>query len=164
MKPLIRFSLLLAVFMPSFALFANPGNLTRPSFVRSNNFFTVLRNADKSIGGIGGETPKAAKVCACQIMNVSSNNEQMEYIAVFSEKTNNGELNNSYSIAMNVLEQEKKQMKARFYSKIKVVEKYTVYSSCQTLLGRLQTTNGDLKVYEMLDADILGSKFLTYKK
>lgn len=164
MKPLIRFSLVLAVFMSSSAIFANPGSSNRPAFVRSANFLTAIRNNGDNGNTVGGVNPKAAKVCACQIMNVSSNNEQMEYVAVLSEKTNNGELNDSYSIAMSVVEKEKKQMKSRFYSKIKVVGKYTVYSSCQSLLGRLQTTNGDLKVYEILDADILGSKFLTHKK
>lgn len=165
MKPLIRFSLLWAVFMSSSALYANPESTNRPAFVRSGKFFTVIRNneANKPVAN-GNAAPVAAKVCACQIMNVSSNNEQMEYVAVLSEKTNNGELNDSYSIAMSVVEKEKKQMKNRFYSKIKVLEKYTAYSSCQSLLGRLQVAHGELKVYEILDADILGSKFLTHKK
>ena len=164
MTTLIRLSLVLAVVLTVSASFANPGSNNRPSFVRSAKFLEVIRKSelttDKKTNEPGtNEAPKAtaAKVCACQILNVSSNNETLQYVAVMVEKTNLGELNNSYSIAKSVLEKEKRLMKNQFYPKMKVLEKYTVFSSCKTLAAKLTIANSDLKVYDILDADILGS-------
>jgi len=167
MTTLIRFSLVLAVVLSATVSFANPGSNNRPSFVRSAKFLDVIRKSDtatdKNIESVNKEVPKAkaAKVCACQILNVSSNNETLQYVAVMVEKTNQGELNNSYSIAKSVLEKEKRLMKNQFYPKMKVLEKYTVFSSCKTLAAKLTIENTDLKVYDILDADILGNANIT---
>ena len=163
MTSLIRFSLVLAVVFSASASFANPGSNNRPSFVRSSKFLDVIRNSDtatdKNNEPVNNEVSKAkaAKVCACQILNVSSNNERLEYVAVMAEKTNLGELNNSYSVAKSVVEKEKRLMKNQFYPKMKVLEKYTVFSSCKSLAVKLASENIELKVYDILDADILGN-------
>lgn len=165
MKPLNRLSLLLAFLLPVSTLFADPGNNSHPYFIRSANFIKLVHSNYKE-ESVNNNLPAAtaAKLCACQILNVASNNEKMEYVAVFAEKTNYGELNNSFSVAISVLEKEKKQMKNLFYSKMKVVKKITVFSSCKTLAGQLKSENGTLKVYEILDADILGSVYVTSRK
>ena len=166
MTTLIRFSLVLAVVLSASVSFANPGSNNRPSFVRSTKFLDVIRKGnpitDKTNKPGTKEAPKAiaAKVCACQILNVSSNNERLEYVAVMAEKTNQGELNNSYSVAKSVLEKEKRLMKNQFYPKMKVLEKYTVFSSCKALAIKLADENSELKVYDILDADILGDSNL----
>lgn len=163
MKPLKLFSLLMAIFLPVCSLFADPGSINRPYFVKSTKLIDLLHD---NPGVINEDLPVsgAAKVCACQILRVSSNNEKMEYVAVFSEKTNNGVSNNSFSVAMSVLEKEKRQMKNHFYPKMKVVERYTAFSNCRTLAGRLRSDNGNLKIYDILDADILGSVYLSPKR
>lgn len=166
MKPLNRLSLLLAFLLPVSTLFADPGSNSRPYFVRSANFFKLIHNNYKeepvTYNMLPAATPATgAKVCACQILKVASNNEKLEYVAVFAEKTNYGELTNSFTVAISVLEKEKKLMKNQFYPKMKVVEKISVYSSCKTLAGQLRSVNGNLRVYEILDADILGSVYLT---
>ena len=165
MKPLNVVTLLLVVLLPATSMLANPGSKIRPNFVRSTKFIEAIRKNYKPEAEIN-KLPEAtaAKVCACQIMSVASNNEKLEYVAVFSEKTNYGELNNSFTIAANVLENEKKQMKSRFFPKMKVIEKYEVYSSCRVLANQLTKVNAELKVYEILDADVLGSIYLTGKK
>ena len=169
MRSLIRLSLVLAVILSASASFANPDSNNRPSFVRSTKFLDVIRKGtpatDKNNEPVNKEVPKAtaAKVCACQILNVSSNNETYQYVAVMAEKTNQGELNNSYSVAKSVLEKEKKLMKNQFYPKMKVLEKYTVFSSCKTLAAKLASVNSELKVYDILDADILGNVNITNK-
>lgn len=166
MTTLIRLSLVLALVFSASATFADPGSINRPYFVRSAKFLDVIRKStpvtDKTNETGNKEVPKAtaAKVCACQILNVSSNNESLQYVAVMVEKTNVGELNNSYSVAKSVLEKEKKLMKNQFYPKMKVLEKYTVFSSCKALAAKLAIANSDLKVYDILDADILGSVYL----
>ncbi len=166
MTTLIRFSLVLAVVLSASVSFANPGSINRPSFVRSAKFLDVIRKSNPITDKKNEPATKevkatAAKVCACQILNVSSNNETLQYVAVMVEKTNNGELNNSYSIAKSVLEKEKKLMKNQFYPKMKVLEKYTVFSSCKTLAAKLASVNNELKVYDILDADILGSVYIS---
>ncbi len=153
----------MALVFSASASFANPGSNNRPSFVRSTKFLDVIRNSDtatdKNNEPVNKEIPKAkaAKVCACQILNVSSNNERLEYVAVMAEKTSLGELNDSYSVAKSVIEKEKRLMKNQFYPKMKVLEKYTVFSSCKTLAAKLASENIELKVYDILDADILGN-------
>jgi len=170
MTSLIRFSLLLAVVFSATATIANPGSNNRPSFVRSTKFLDVIRNSDtatdKNNEPVNKEVAKvkAAKVCACQILNVSSNNERLEYVAVMAEKTNQGELNNSYSVAKSVLEKEKRLMKNQFYPKMKVLEKYTVFSSCKALAIKLASENSELKVYDILDADILEKVYFTGRR
>ena len=164
-----RITLIVALVLTSSVLFANGEGNVRPEFVRTEKFVELISsekfNPTPVVDKKETATPAtSAKVCACQILNVSNNNDQINYVAVMVEKTNFGELNNSFSVAMNVLEKEKKQMKSLFFPTMKTVEKYTVYSSCQALAGRLKNLNNSLKVYDILDADILGSKDLTYKK
>lgn len=162
MKPLNLACLFSAMLLSVSIAIANPGNGARPSFVRSDKFVVVVNNTSTSIKEVEASA-NSAKVCACQLMAVSSNNEKLDYVAVFAEKTNNGELNNSFSVAMKVLDNEKKQMKQLFYSKIKVVGKITAYSSCRSLALKLKTGNNDLRVYDILDADILGSRYIIKK-
>jgi len=170
MTTLIRFSLVLAVVFSSFATFANPGSNNRPSFVRSTKFLDVIRKGnpltDKNNEAGTKEAPKAtaAKVCACQILNVSSNNERYEYVAVMAEKSSQSGLNDSYSVAKSVLEKEKRLMKNQFYPKMKVLEKYTVFSSCKALADKLASENSELKVYDILDADILEKVYFTGRR
>lgn len=164
-----RLTLIVALVLTSAVVFANGEGNVRPEFVRSEKFIQLISsekfNPTPAVVKNESAAPvSSAKVCACQILNVSNNNEEIKYVAVMVEKTNFGELNNSFSVAMNVLEKEKKQMKTLFFPTMKTVEKYTVYSSCQALAGRLKNLNNTLKVYDILDADILGNKNLTHKK
>jgi hypothetical protein len=135
------------------ASFAGNGDKKAKSVPKTGTPTGTISNNTGNDAGKG-----AAKVCACQLLSVASSNEQFAYVAVFAEKTNYGNLDNSFSIAMSVLEKEKKQMKEQFYSKVKLVKKFTAYSSCKTLLGQLQVGNDELRVYDILDADILGNK------
>lgn len=168
MKPLTLVTLLLAILLPVSTVFANPASNMRPHFIRAAKFLETIRKNYKPEVTTSATTnlpeATAAKVCACQIMSVASNNEKLEYVAVFSEKTNYGELNNSFTVALTVLEKEKKTMKSLFFPTMKVVEKYTAYSSCKTLAGQLTKVNSELKIYSMLDADILGSVYLKGNK
>jgi hypothetical protein len=99
-----------------------------------------------------------SKVCACEILAVKSNRQAIENIAVFSEKTNNGDLSADFAVAKEVLEQEKKHMKFFFYQKMKVIQKIVTTGDCKTVFKQLQVQNTDLKMYELLDADAI-SKF-----
>lgn len=159
MKTLNLILVFTVFFFSSFTLFAGNGT-SLPSLRIKQQSLNSYVNAD----GVKAEMAKMekvkAKVCACQILSLSSNNENHDYVAVFAEKTNNGNLNFEYATAMNVLEKEKKQIKEVFYPKMKMVQKITAYTSCDILASRLKTSNLhiDLKVYEIYDADILGNE------
>src|SRR5688572_26855501 len=78
------------------------------------------------------------KVCACQLMIVKSKNQQIENVAVFSEKINNGDLTADFAVATQVLENEKKHMKSFFYEKVKVIGKQVVATDCKTFYRQLK--------------------------
>ena len=113
-----------------------------PNFANSIKEFDA-RFAEKNV----------AKVCACQLMNLRSRNDQLENVAIFAEKTNYGDQKRDFSIVKDVLEKEKKHMKSFFYNKIEVLNKMVVATDCKTLYRQLQTTNNDVKLYQVLDAD-----------
>lgn len=148
------------VFFSSFnTLFAGNGT-SLPSLKFKQQQLESYLNADGVKAAMVNMEKVKAKVCACQILSLSSNNENHDYVAVLAEKTNNGNLNFEYATAMNVLEKEKKQIKEVFYPKMKMLQKITAYTSCDILASRLKTSNLhiDLKVYEIYDADILGNE------
>jgi hypothetical protein len=127
---------------------ANPQHLPLlspfpPDFVASIKEFDV-RFAEKNV----------PKVCACQLVNLRSRNDQFENVAIFAEKTNYGNPKRDFYIVKDVLEKEKKHMKLLFYNKIKVLNKMVVATDCRTLYKQLQTANYDVKMYQLLDADV----------
>ena len=95
------------------------------------------------------------KVCACQLLTVTSKDRQIENVALFSEKINNGDVSADFAVATEVLEKEKKHMKSYFYEKIKVVGKQVVATDCKTFYKQLKVQYNDLKMYELLDADAI---------
>ena len=94
-----------------------------------------------------------AKICACQLLDVKSNNEDFQNLVVFAEKTNNGDLTNEQKATLQVIQKEKKNLKA-FYSKITVTREIIVTTDCATLYKQLKGAYDNLKVFETLDADV----------
>jgi len=98
---------------------------------------------------------ESAKVCACQILRVVSNNESEKFIAVFAQGTNNGDLSANFAAAASVLEKEKKHLKDFFFTKIKTTENVTTPTSCSMLYRNIQVKYANVKLYDVLDADAL---------
>lgn len=132
--------------------FAGTENASLPIFSKS---FTASLKKEKSLF-----EKSTAKVCACQVLRVSSNNEGENYIAVFAQGTNNGDLSANFSDAMNVLEKEKKNLKTHFYSKVKTTENVTAATDCNSLYKNIQVKYQDVKMYDILDADALSQRFV----
>jgi hypothetical protein len=103
------------------------------------------------------------KVCACQLLTVKNKNREIDNVAVFSEKINNGDLSADFEVAVKVLEQEKKHMKSFFYDKVTVIGKQVVATDCKTFYRQLKVQYTDLKMYELLDADAI-SRFNNLNK
>lgn len=143
MKPLNRRIILPVLLLCSLASNANPKSAI--PFFNTDVLVNSIRNAPVEKNN--------AKICACQLMDVKSKNEDLQNLVVFAEKTNNGDLTNEQKITMTVLQKEKKNMKT-FYSEIKVKRELVVSMDCASLYKQLKGAYDNLKVFGTLDADI----------
>ncbi|WP_205509757.1 hypothetical protein [Longitalea arenae] len=127
--------------------FANDGHTT-PSIFTGTHFIRSLHSFDSLI-----TVHSTAKVCACQILNLRSNNHHIMNAVVFAEKTNEaGQAN--FTKARIRLEREKRILRALFYNKIEVIGKTTAATDCNTLFQQLKKKKDNLLLYEVLDADV----------
>ena len=137
-----------SIILPLLLLCALASNATPKSTIPSFNT-TLLINSIKYAPVEKNNT----KICACQLLDVKSRNEDLQNLVVFAEKTNNGDLTNEQKAAMTVLQKEKKNMKA-FYFEITVKREIVVATDCASLYKQLKGAYSNLKVFGTLDADI----------
>jgi hypothetical protein len=143
MKPLNRRILLPVLLLSALATNANPKSSI--PFFNTATLINSIKNAPVEKNN--------AKICACQLMDVKSANEDLQNLAVFAEKTNNGDLSNEQQITMQVLKSERKSLKT-FYSKVTITREIIVATDCASLKKQLKGAYDNLKVFETLDADI----------
>ncbi|MCS3799192.1 hypothetical protein [Niastella sp. OAS944] len=128
--------------------FANDGRHA-PSLFTTARFMASVKRID-SINAVNA----TAKVCACQILNLRSNNHQVKNAVVFAEKTNK-EGNDDLVKAKMRLEKEKRLMRILFFPKIEVLASTSSATDCNTLFIQLKKKQDDLLLYEVLNADII---------
>jgi hypothetical protein len=126
---------------------ANDG-YTTPSMFTSSRFTESVKTFDSII-----TANTTAKVCACQILNLRSNNHHLKNAVVFAEKTFSNE-QTDLAKAKTRLEKEKRLMRILFYNKIQVIAKSTAATDCNTLFLQLKKKQANLLLYEVLDADV----------
>lgn len=127
---------------------ANDGHFT-PSAFTTTHFIASVKTFDSII-----TVSATAKVCACQILNMRSNNHHVKNAAVFSEKTNNdGSID--LEKAKTRLEKEKRILRILFYNRIEVIAKTTAATDCNTLFLQMKKKQDNLLLYEVLNADIV---------
>src|SRR4029077_14194381 len=97
---------------------------------------------------------KVAKICSCQILNLQSSNYQHNKVAVFAEKTNDGNFSSDSRAAKETIEKEKKHLKQLFYDKLQVVDHIAENTDCKSLYLKLKDNDRSLVMYDILDADI----------
>jgi hypothetical protein len=95
-----------------------------------------------------------ARVCVCQVLNLKNNNNDFENVALFSERTNYGDLTADYKSASQLLVSENKHLKSFFFDKVEVVNKITAPTDCVSLYLKMKSQNEELKLYDILNADI----------
>ena len=95
----------------------------------------------------------SGRICSCQILNLESANYDHRYMVLLAEKTNDGS-SSVYKLAKNRIQKEKKQLKKLFYDKVEVVDEIQGTGSCKSMFYQLSSANGNLKLYEILNADI----------
>jgi hypothetical protein len=140
--------LLVACIAISITTLANDGRNT-PSPFTSARFMASLKRVDSIIA-----VNTTAKVCACQILNLSSNNHHVKNAVVFAEKTNK-EGDDDLVKAKMRLEKEKRLMRILFFPKIEVIASTSSSTDCNTLFIQLKKKQDDLLLYEVLNADII---------
>lgn len=150
MKPFICF--IIAIAAISNIAFAGSGNPSKVIFPKT--FSIALKESAPLF------EHHTAKICACQILRVESNNEEQNFIAVFAQATNTGDLSFNFASANTVLEKEKKHLKNFFYTKIKTAENVTAATECSAMYKNIQVKYANVKMYDVLDADALANRNL----
>ncbi|OQP58073.1 hypothetical protein A3860_07020 [Niastella vici] len=127
---------------------ANDGTIT-PSAFTTTRFITSVKSFDSVIAANA-----TAKVCACQILNLQSNNHHVKNAVVFAEKTIS-EGSTDLEKAKTRLEKEKRVLRSLFYNKIQVIAERTAETDCNTLFQQMKMKQANLLLYEVLNADIV---------
>jgi hypothetical protein len=140
--------LLIACIVISNTTLANDGR-RMPSLFSTTRFMASVKKVDSFI-----VINTTTKVCACQILNLRSNNHHVKNAVVFAEKTNKEGDNNLVQAKIR-LEREKRLMRILFFNKIEVIASTTAETDCNTLFIQLKKKQDDLLLYEVLNADIL---------
>lgn len=156
-----RFVLLVALFsLLTFAAQAGdeavrPSQFNLNAFVKSSVNFLNGKSARKAeILLEKVRTQQNDRICVCEIMELQNNNAEFTNVAVFAEKVNNGDMGRGYKTAEKEIAKEKKQMKAMFFDQVKVNTKMAVATDCLSLYMKLNQENIDIKMYDILDADV----------
>lgn len=140
--------LLIACIVINNTTLANDGR-NSPSQFTTARFMASVKRVDSIIA-----VHATAKVCACQILNLRSNNHHVKNAVVLSEKTNK-EGDNDLVQAKMRLEKEKSLMRILFFPRIEVIARTTAETDCNTLFIQLKKKQDDLLLYEVLNADIV---------
>lgn len=148
MNPFIQTLVLLTGCAIGNAVLANDGHAA-PSIFTSSHFTESVKTFDSII-----TANTTAKVCACQILNLHSNNHHLKNAVVFAEKTNSNE-QTDLATAKTRLEKEKRLLRILFYNKIQVIAKTSAATDCNTLFLQLKKKQDNLLLYEVLNADIV---------
>lgn len=101
---------------------------------------------------------KSSKVCSCQILSLESKNYQQRELLVFAEKTNDGKLKTDYATAQRRIEKEKRHLSQFFYDKVSKKGEMNGAFDCKTLYQQLKKNDNAIRVYDVLNADIVTRK------
>ncbi len=136
---------------------ASPFNFTYLNLVAAERAIEQSNATVQAFPSTQKSEKNKSKVCACEILNLSNNNTQQDNVAIFSEITNNGDINAEYKTALEILQQQKKSMKNQHYDKVKVNQTITAPVDCKTLYLKMSKGAQGLVMYDILDADILAA-------
>ncbi|HEY8895483.1 MAG TPA: hypothetical protein VIM79_11735 [Niastella sp.] len=139
--------LLIACIVINNTSLANDGR-KMPSQFTTARFMASVKKVDSFI------VINRPKVCACQILNLRSNNHHVKNAVVLAEKTIKEGANDLVQAKIR-LEKEKNLMRILFFNKIEVIARTTAETDCNTLFIQLKKKQDDLLLYEVLNADIL---------
>ncbi|HRN55915.1 MAG TPA: hypothetical protein PLL71_05655 [Agriterribacter sp.] len=130
-----------------------PGQFNLDAFIKAS-VHLLNENSIKLQAFMKNVRSKPANtVCVCEILELRNNNMQVSNVAVFAEKTNNGNMGNEYKMAERMISRERKQMKQVYFDAVKTNARLAVATNCLSLYIKLKETTPELKLYDILDAD-----------
>lgn len=136
---------------------ASPLNFTLRNILAADKAIEVSNASMTNLPSSEKKEKNRSKVCACEILKLRNNNSEQENVAIFSEITNNGDINAEYKTALEILQHQKKNMKDHSYDKVKVNQTITAPTDCKTLYLKMSKGEGGLVLYDILDADVLSA-------
>lgn len=148
MNRFTRTTTLIAVLALSFVC-AYAGNAPQPKY-----HFNKILSADSLNMPAADVAAKSSKICSCQVLSLESKNYQHSQVLILAEKTNNGDIRADYAAARKRIEKEKRYLASVFFDKVSKTSELTGASDCKTLYRQLKDADSNLKVYDILDADI----------
>jgi hypothetical protein len=146
MKKVIRIPAAFVLFASSF-LTVQAGSLDTTS--KEIQTAATAGRADSSF------SPK--KICSCQLMNTDAGKVESQLIGIFAEKTLDGKPLNNYRIMNEFIRREKIYFKIVFVRSMELKEEIKAETDCMSLYNKLKKENSGLRMYNIIDVDILSS-------
>jgi hypothetical protein len=97
------------------------------------------------------------KICSCQLMNVKTNQFETQLVGIFAEKTLEGKTNSNYKLMNSFIQRESIYFRIAFTRSAEVKEEVRSATDCLSLYNKLKAGNSRLKMYNILDVDILSA-------
>jgi hypothetical protein len=102
--------------------------------------------------------PADDKICSCQLMNVqATKNSRDHLVAIFAEKTRKGKDIINYKLMDEYIRKEKIYFKIVFIRSLEVQKRIKSKSDCLTLYTKVKAANEDVKLYNIINVDVLSS-------
>ena len=97
------------------------------------------------------------KICSCQLLNVQTNKFETQLVGIFAEKTPEGKTVNNYKLMNEFIRREAIYFRIVFTRSAEVKEQVKSKTDCLSLYNKLKAENSQLKMYNILDVDILSA-------
>ena len=98
------------------------------------------------------------KICSCQLMNVKTNKFETQLVGIFAEKTPEGKTSSNYKLMNEYIYRESVYFRIAFTRSAEAKEEVIKSTTdCLTLYNKLKAQNSRLKMYNILDVDILSA-------
>lgn len=146
MKKMIRIPAAIVLFASSF-LTVQAGSLDTTA--KEIQTAATAGRADSS------SSPK--KICSCQLMNTDAGKVESQLIGIFAEKTLDGKVPNNYRLMNEFIRREKIYFKIVFVRSIELREEIKAETDCMSLFNKLKKENSGLRMYNIIDVDILAA-------
>ena len=121
-------------------------------------FSTLCIAKDTTTVNAPANKPADDKICSCQLMNVQATKDSRDHlVAIFAEKTRKGKDIIGYKLMDEYIRKEKIYFKIVFVRSLEVQKRIKSKSDCLTLYTTLKAANEEVKMYNIINVDVLSS-------
>ena len=103
----------------------------------------------------GDSSSRDLKICSCQLLKVYTDKYDPQLTALFAEKTPDSKRKNEYRLLGEYINREKIYLKIVFARTVEMLDNIERNTSCLSLYDELKKQYGQLKLYNIIDVDIL---------